>query len=349
MKPTICIFLFALFFAQAQGQERPKPLKFDEFEVSQVDKYWPFDLIDLSKRVDRLLAQVKKMPSVKVYVIAYHARKSEYLNRRVLDYWADESKSKIAFTGKLGDENVILLNGGIRDTNSLEYWIVPKGSNSPVASPTYAPSEGVDCPDIYISENGVNLESEKPAEFKVSTYPKMELSYRWSASAGEIVEGQSGDTVKIDPKGAKRLTVYAEASGLPLPCNRVQFGTFNIGLRPYLFDDATRYNFSDLSARFQGFMVQLANNPTFRGYVIGYGSRNGSSAWERNAALGSIQRIIVFDKFDPSRVTLVDGGFREFNSVEMWILPPGVEPPKPAPSVDKEFVQTQKALRQRKR
>jgi hypothetical protein len=96
-------------------------------------------------------------------------------------------------------------------------------------------------------------------------------------------------------------------------------------------------------------MTQLASNPTFSGYVIGYEGRNSDHAWERNVALESIRKIIVFDRLDPSRVKLIDGGHREYNSIDIWLLPPGVEPPKPTPSVDQSFIRPpRKPIRKRK-
>lgn len=257
-----------------------------------------------------------------------------------MESWASETRSKIAFESKIGDENVVQVDGGYRDLDTLEYWIVPKNANPPVASPTYIFSQTFECPSINIFEEGMNMDSNGLASFKASIYPKKDVSYHWSASSGEIVSADE-DLVKIRTNGEKKITVFVDVSGLPLPCNRVQFKTFEVGIRPYLVDSAPRYNFSELSARFQSFMVQLADHPGYTGYVIAYAGRN-YGAWERNMALASIQRIIAFGKYDPYVVKVVNGGYREYNSVDMWVLPPGVEPPKPSPSVDAGLVQVKR-------
>ena len=55
-------------------------------------------------------------------------------------------------------------------------------------------------------------------------------------------------------------------------------------------------------------------------------------------AVASVKRIFAFRRFGTDRVKIVDGGFREFNSAEMWLMPRGVTAPNPTPSVDNKFI-----------
>ncbi|MEO8072708.1 MAG: hypothetical protein ABI686_05615 [Acidobacteriota bacterium] len=55
-------------------------------------------------------------------------------------------------------------------------------------------------------------------------------------------------------------------------------------------------------------------------------------------AIQSIKNIYKFLKRDMSRITIVRGGFREYDTVDSWLLFENAEPPTPTPTVDKKFV-----------
>ena len=48
---------------------------------------------------------------------------------------------------------------------------------------------------------------------------------------------------------------------------------------------------------------------------------------------------------DGSRLTIVNGGFRESDNVELWVVPSGATPPRATPTVQAGEVKPRKALR----
>jgi len=126
-------------------------------------------------------------------------------------------------------------------------------------------------------------------------------------------------------------------SGIPKGCQNVVFGTFDVGLRPLLVDRDDRYNSSELAARFQIFVAGLYNEPNMTGYILAYSSRRYGQT-ERNLALVTLMRIATFLKIDISRLRILDAGFREDNSIEFWMVPPGATEPIPTPSIDQIFL-----------
>jgi hypothetical protein len=70
-----------------------------------------------------------------------------------------------------------------------------------------------------------------------------------------------------------------------------------------------------------------------RAYVIAYGGRT--------SPLGQVERLMTRAReyltseraIDASRFTVVNGGFREEDSVELWIVPSGAAAPKATPTV----------------
>jgi hypothetical protein len=54
---------------------------------------------------------------------------------------------------------------------------------------------------------------------------------------------------------------------------------------------------------------------------------------ETNKLMGEINKILVSEyKLSPSRVTVVNGGYRRWRAVELWILPGGEHPPIATPN-----------------
>jgi len=52
-----------------------------------------------------------------------------------------------------------------------------------------------------------------------------------------------------------------------------------------------------------------------------------------NELMGEIKKTLVSEyKLDPSRVTVVNGGYRKWVAVELWIVPRGVHPPVATPN-----------------
>ena len=78
------------------------------------------------------------------------------------------------------------------------------------------------------------------------------------------------------------------------------------------------------------FYTELNNNPAAQGVVINYGTDREIRIRERQLRVS-----IQWRKFDASRITLVNGGFRENVKSELWMVPPGAENPVPSPTAKK--------------
>jgi hypothetical protein len=96
----------------------------------------------------------------------------------------------------------------------------------------------------------------------------------------------------------------------------------------------------DEMARLDNFAVQLQNQPGAKGYIIFYEGRRYSSCYDRRLraprsgeaqARAARMKPYLTDRrgVDPKRVKVIDGGYREEWTAELWIIPQGAEPPKP--------------------
>jgi hypothetical protein len=330
-------FIVVLFISSSvTGQKIARPLKFDEVVVYGTDASGLEE--KSTRRMPRLIKKVRSMRGSHVTIIEYYAQISMYDVERALDNAAGGAASALREVRRsVYSDTTKIVRGGFRDQATIEYWIVPKGAPDPDPTPQYSEEESVRCPNFNVFDS-YNFSYDDPASFSVFRYPNDGGTYRWTVSRGQIMEGQGTSSIRVKPDGAKRLTVTVEAEDLSPACSRGRRKDFEIGPRAYLSDRVDGYNFSDLSARIDGFMTILNSNPTWEGYLVGYAGRGKNDSIERERALASARRTIAFRRYSSERLHLVDGGTREERSVDFWIVPPGVSPPKPSPSVDPFFI-----------
>lgn len=100
-----------------------------------------------------------------------------------------------------------------------------------------------------------------------------------------------------------------------------------------------------LGARFDNWLVSLQNDPKTKGYVIFYQGKDVLPAeYERSSTERRARNYIAFRNFDSSRLTFVNGGFREQASTELWIVPEDAEAPEPTETVAKPTLPNNKTF-----
>lgn len=337
MRKIVLLLCVAAFASQISAHGAAKAVKFDEFQLQEIDSYYPYQLIDISKRIDRLIAQAKKMRGIKVYIIAYKARRSKFSYSDPLTNTTHGTISRLISEARLAAEDVVSFAGGFREGDSMEFWIGQKNSEPPAPTPTYERAEAFGCPTLRIDEAGMNFDESRPVVFSINVDPAWTLSYNWVTSIGNIIEGQGTGSIKVELDGNRRVTVFVEAAGLPLPCERMAYKTIKVGKRPYLVEDAVRFNYSYLAALVDSLIIQINNDPSLKARIVLYASRTGGER-QMASAVASVMRMFAFRRYDMSRVEIVRGGYREHSTVDMWLLPPGVDSPPLTPSVDEQFV-----------
>jgi hypothetical protein len=339
MKTLQVAFLLLICFSFcnfAFTQEKSIAVKFDEFSSL------PYVKSDqLTDRANRLARQILKEPKTsKAVIIFYNQRKGTYPSDKGKD-WADYALGVSVNGYNIPRQQIILINGGYREYATLEFWIVPQNAQPPEPTPSVDKTEIVICPEIRVASDGFRHDRTQPLKFSVAikgAEPNAKLNLEWNASAGKIIEGQGTNQIKIDlsQTDAKKITASVQVKGLAPECSNHSYATTEVGNFPYKFADF-QYNYSYMAAVLDGLMSALSYEPEFRGYIIIYGRRVGNSR-EVARTIHEIQKYFNYRRFDPNRVTVVDGGFREEGAVEIYLIPSGVEDPKPTPTVDEKFV-----------
>src|SRR5204862_5517989 len=145
-------------------------------------------------------------------------------------------------------------------------------------------------------------------------------------SAGTITSGQGTSSITVNASAGQTITATVDLGGLDPNCPKTASCTTSIKPPPpgsRKFDEYGNIRFADEKARLDNFAIQLQNEPSALGYIVGYGScdREGLSRATR------AQNYVVKTRgIEARRVLTVDGGCLPELLTELWILGPGEKP-----------------------
>ena len=157
--------------------------------------------------------------------------------------------------------------------------------------------------------------------------PPVSPTYNWSVSAGTITSGQGTPSITVNGTGGQAITATVELGGLDPSCGRTASCTTQIATPPNparKFDEYGNIRFNDEKARLDNFAIQLQNEPTAQGYIIGYGTCDAEGQTRANRAK---DYLVNTRGIDAGRLMVVDGGCMPELKVELWIVPSGATAP----------------------
>lgn len=101
----------------------------------------------------------------------------------------------------------------------------------------------------------------------------------------------------------------------------------------------------DFGARLDHLMVALQEKTGATGYLIFYQGKDVLPArYESSLSERRARNHVMLRRFDSSRLVFVNGGFREEQGTEIWIVPAGAEPPMPTGTIPKPEIPTGKTF-----
>jgi hypothetical protein len=170
------------------------------------------------------------------------------------------------------------------------------------------------------------------------------LNYAWTLSPTTAkILTSVGNRITVDSTGlgGQRITatVTVDDGSGDAACRQTATATTYVRppehheLPSRQFDVCCSCSFDDQKARLDNLGVELQNDPTATTYVIAYGGR--SSRIGQADLLGARARdyLVATRGIDQSRITVMNGGFREEDCVELWIVPSGATPPQATPTL----------------
>lgn len=171
------------------------------------------------------------------------------------------------------------------------------------------------------------------------------LRYTWKVtpSSARIINGAGTSTLNVDSTGlgGQRITATLTAddgSSDPACAQSAQAVSIiapikKVAIVAREFDECLNCTFDDQKARLDNLAVELQNDPSTRAYIIAYGGRMSPLGQVERLMKRARDYIVMQRGIDASRLVVVNGGFREEDSVELWVVPSGAAAPLPTPTV----------------
>jgi hypothetical protein len=180
----------------------------------------------------------------------------------------------------------------------------------------------------------------------VSYSGKAPLNYNWSVSPSEakIISGAGTPTVTVDSTGlgGRRITAVVtvdDGSG-ESACRQTAQATTNVPPPTITkvtssreFDVCCSCSFDDQKARLDNLGIELQNDPTATAYIIAYAGRSSRTGQADRLVTRAKDYMVQKRGVDGARLVTLNGGYREEDCVELWIVPQGAKPPQATPTV----------------
>ncbi len=171
------------------------------------------------------------------------------------------------------------------------------------------------------------------------------LSYTWTVSPSEarIVSGAGTATITVDSTGlgGQRVTatlVVDDGSGDALCRQRASASTEVVKKIPpvvecKLFDQFQSVAFDDEKARLDNLAIELQGAPDNTAYIMIYAGRTSRAGQADMLGKRTVDYLINQRGVDARRIVIINGGYRDMDSIEIWLCPPGAKTPQPTPTV----------------
>ena len=171
------------------------------------------------------------------------------------------------------------------------------------------------------------------------------LNYTWKVtpSSARIISGLGTPTLNVDSTGlgGQRITATLTAddgSSDPACAQSAQVVSIIAPIEKKVivaqeFDECNSCSLNDQKARLDNLGVELQNDPSARAYIIAYSGRMSPLGQVEKLMSRAREYLVSHRGIDASRLTVVNGGFREEDSVELWLVPSGAAAPQATPTV----------------
>ena len=229
----------------------------------------------------------------------------------------------------------IEVNAGRIKCVKVEYKPLPPPPKSPCPFPVNisAPSNVAEG-EIITYAADVNYTGNTPG-----------LKYNWvlSPATARIMSGAGSPTISVDSTGLGGQRVIATLTvdnGSPDPaCAQTAQAVAVVAaiekkvLVAREFDECNNCTFDDQKARLDNLAVELQHDPSVYAHIIAYGGRTSPIGQVEKLMTRARDYLINERGIDGARIIVVNGGFREGDSVELWLVPAGASAPRATPTV----------------
>lgn len=167
------------------------------------------------------------------------------------------------------------------------------------------------------------------------------VNYRWTVSpeTAQITSGQGTEAITVDTKGVGGQPVTASLDVTDdvygATCHQSNSVFTNVEKQelpqPKRCDIFESQSFDDDKARFDNCTIELQSNPDAQIYIILYQGTDKFSKTNTAEKLGkrTLNYLVNTRGIPPNRVVITNAGTRPRTTYEIYIIPPGAQPPLP--------------------
>jgi hypothetical protein len=233
---------------------------------------------------------------------------------------------------------------------SLFFALLILGAGAHQAAPAAdCPTVTTSCPD--------SVDADTPMAFTATVSggdPNVVPTYNWTVSAGTIESGQGTSTIGVNTTGLapdSTITATVDVGGYDRACGTSSSCT-GVILPKFEAVKIAEYGTLPLKeeqAKLDEFFVEFYHSSETRVYIYAYGGRASRPGDARKTAERAKAYLVRKREIDPAVVTIVDAGYREEATTELWIVPTIAEAPAPTPTVDRPAPKKAPATRRGKK
>lgn len=169
------------------------------------------------------------------------------------------------------------------------------------------------------------------------------LRYNWRVTpdTATITSGLGTPSITVDTKGMgeQTITAFLDVTDDIYGATCQQKNNVRTGVeklppppQPFRFDMFESKSFDDDKARFDNYVIQLQSIPDSQAYIIMYQGTDKASVTQRDVdrlSKRALDYLVKVRGVDPRRIQITKWGTKNHTTYELWIVPPGAQPPVP--------------------
>ena len=201
MKLNLVFLIIVSLFFIVSAQAQTEAVKVDEYSETKEE-----DLKLLSEKTKSFAERFRKEPKSSraflIYYLTEPAGSCKEKSKTKVEERVEFVKDQLTNKYKISSDRIVVSADSYLHYPSIEFWIVPQGVREPTGSTGY--SSDCDCPVMTVSEisetDGFVFSKNEPVIFKASV-GGLDLSlvkFKWTISAGEIIDGEGTSVIKVD-------------------------------------------------------------------------------------------------------------------------------------------------------
>ena len=165
-------------------------------------------------------------------------------------------------------------------------------------------------------------------------------TYNWTVSSGSVARGQGTPEIEVETNGDMAdsnvtATVVLSNPGWLMACPLSVSETAFVIQSPKPVARLTEEfrtrgnNCEEGFARMDAFLAELNNNPAGAGAVIVYDDADQPGSARRRQR--QLTNFLKMRRYDPARITFLDGTIVRDATTQLWVVPPGAAFPEVVP------------------